>query len=153
MDRLGTRGAIFTDIVLEIFRLNRLLLDAGDVITAPSGLTSARWQVLGVVEHGPVTVATVARTMGLTRQSVQQTADGLARDGFITFAKNPNHQRAKLMTLTPAGRKALDGVVRRHARWANEVGAEHARGALAEARTELRKLRESLEARSTESQD
>ena len=77
MSRLTRRGELFTEIVLEVFRLNRLLLDAGDELTAPVGLTSARWQVLGIVEHGPASVAQVARAMGLARQSVQETANGL----------------------------------------------------------------------------
>jgi DNA-binding MarR family transcriptional regulator len=147
MSALGKRGAAFTDLVLEVFRLNRLLLDAGDVLTAPSGLSSARWQVLGVVEHGPVTVANVARVMGLTRQSVQQTADGLVEEGFIVFSENPQHQRAKLMALTTKGRRALDAVLKRHARWANEIGEGHTLAALEQTLAELQKLRASLEAR------
>src|SRR5688500_4861273 len=117
MPRLSAAGAAFTELVLEVFRLNRLLLDAGDVVAAPAGLNSARWQVLGVVEHGPVTVPNVARTMGLTRQSVRETADSLARDGLIGFVDNPHHRRARLMQLTAKGRKALDVVVGRHASW------------------------------------
>jgi DNA-binding MarR family transcriptional regulator len=146
MDALSPNGAAFTDLVLEVFRVNRLLLDAGDALTAPAGLTSARWQVLGVVEHGPATVAEVARTMGLTRQSVQQTADGLARDGLLTFAENPRHRRAKLMVMTPKARAALDVVVRRHAGWANAVGDGLDPQALAAALATLRQLRAALEA-------
>ena len=103
MSGLHRRGELFTEIVLEVFRLNRLLLDAGDALTAPVGLTSARWQVLGIVEHGPAPVAQVARSMGLTRQSVQETANGLEAEGFIEFAPNPRHHRAKLMVMTPKG--------------------------------------------------
>jgi DNA-binding MarR family transcriptional regulator len=110
--------------VLETFRLNRLLLDLGDELTRPVGLSSARWQVLGVVEHGPVPVAHVAREMGLTRQSVQQTADSLEHEGLISFEENPHHRRAKLMRITPRGRMALDYVQEQHAEWANNVGWE-----------------------------
>jgi hypothetical protein len=38
--------------------------------------------------------------MGLTRQSVQRTADLLEADGLVSYAENPAHQRAKLATLT-----------------------------------------------------
>ena len=71
------QGAAVTDLIIEVFRLNGLLLEAGDLLTHPVGLTSARWQILGVVEHAPISVAHVARTMHLARQSVQQIADGL----------------------------------------------------------------------------
>jgi DNA-binding MarR family transcriptional regulator len=144
MSGLSLNASAFTELILEVFRLNRLLLDAGDHLTEPVGLTSARWQVLGVVEHGPIPVAHVARVMGLTRQSVQQTADGLAEDGLIEYIENPHHRRAKLMVMTPKGRKALDYVVERHAEWANQIGEKQSLEALREAVTVLRQLRESL---------
>lgn len=138
-------GQVFTEIVLEIFRLNRALLDAGDVLTAPAGLSSARWQVLGVVEHGPVTVADVARRMGLTRQSVLEAANALAAEGFVDWHDNPRHRRAKLMRLTAKGRRAMKVVTRRHAEWANAIGRAHDRGALRAALHTLRSLSERLE--------
>lgn len=144
MDELSPSGSIFTELVLEVFRLNRLLLDAGDELTAPVGLSSARWQVLGVVEHGPAPVANVARVMGLTRQSVQQIADGLARAGLIEWSKNPHHRRAKLMVMTPNGRKAMDFVARRHTVWANGIGNEHDANTLAATLAALKTVRATL---------
>ena len=70
MSKSSSKRSAFTELILEVFRLNGLLLEAGDRITQPVGLSSARWQVLGVVEHEPTPVAHVARIMGLTRQSV-----------------------------------------------------------------------------------
>lgn len=145
MDELTPNGDAFTEIVLEVFRLNRLLLDAGDALTAPVGLSSARWQVMGVVEHGPIPVSNVARIMGLTRQSVQQTADGLAADGLITWSENPHHRRAKLMSLTDAGRQAMAYVTARQARWANGVAAAREPDELRSALATLRRLRATLD--------
>lgn len=145
MSELSPTGAAFTELALEIFRVNRLLLEAGDHLTRPVGLSSARWQVLGVVEHGPIPVAHVARVMGLTRQSVQQTADGLEEDGLIAYLENPHHRRAKLMTMTPQGREALDYVQQRHADWANRVGGNHPLEGVHTAVAVLRQVRESLE--------
>jgi DNA-binding MarR family transcriptional regulator len=147
MNKLTPNGDAFTELILEIFRVNRLLLDAGDELTAPVDLTSARWQVLGVVEHGPVPVANVARIMGLTRQSVQQTADSLAEDGLIEFVDNPHHRRARLMRLTSRGRDALDYVEVRHAVWANRIGEQHPLERLRDAWALLRALKASLEER------
>ena len=145
MSGLHRRGELFTEIVLEVFRLNRLLLDAGDALTAPVGLTSARWQVLGIVEHGRAPVAQVARSMGLTRQSVQETANGLEAEGFIEFAPNPRHRRAQLMVMTPKGDAAMEVVRRRHACWANELAARHQAAALASVVTALSEIRTTLE--------
>lgn len=144
MAELTPDGARFTELIIEIFRVNRLLLDAGDDLTRPVGLSSARWQVMGVVEHGPTTVSDVAREIGLTRQSVQQSADGLHADGLIAYHENPHHRRAKLMTLTPKGRKALDHVQERQAEWANRLGGLQAQVGLQSAIGALRQLRESM---------
>ena len=120
-------------------------MEAGDRLTRPVGLSSARWQILGVVDHGAVSVAHIARTMGLTRQSVQQTADALERDGFVEYVDNPHHRRAKLVSMTPKGRKALAYVEERHAEWAGRIGGEQGLKSLRAAVEALRQVRESLE--------
>ena len=145
MDGWTTEGDAFSEIVLEVFRLNGRLIDAGDSIAAPVGQTSARWQVLGVVAGGPASVAQVARAMGLTRQAVQRTADLLAADGLVQYTDNPHHRRAKLVTMTPKGRQALNYITQRQARWANRIGGQHDLEEMRTAATVLRQLRESLE--------
>ncbi|WNG41554.1 MarR family transcriptional regulator [Archangium violaceum] len=123
MAKLTAAGEVFTELVLEVFRINGLALEAGDALTESLGLSSARWQVLGVVDHEPAPVANVARIMGLARQSVQQTADALEQDGFIEYTENPHHRRAKLITMTARGREALRKVEARQAAWANQLAA------------------------------
>jgi DNA-binding MarR family transcriptional regulator len=145
MSELTPEALAFSELILEVFRLNRLLLDVGDALSAPAGLTSARWQVLGVVEHGPTPVAQTARLMGLTRQNVQRIADSLAADGLLAYQPNPHHQRAKLMALTPAGRAALDVVQARHAVWANHIAQQPALANTARLLAELQALRTCLE--------
>jgi DNA-binding MarR family transcriptional regulator len=114
--------AAFTRLVLLIFRLNGVLLETGDRMAAPVGQTSARWQVMGVVDHGPITVAAVARRMGLRRQSVQRTADLLVADGVAAYVENPADKRARLLTLTTAGRRALRAIERAQRAWARDLG-------------------------------
>jgi DNA-binding MarR family transcriptional regulator len=150
MSKPSSNGRVFTELILEVFRLNGLLLEAGDRLTYPVGLSSARWQVLGVVEHESTPVAQVARIMGLTRQSVQQTADALAKDGFITYTENPHHRRAKLMTITPKGRKALDYVQQCQVDWANQISNNLSLEDLRTAVTVLQQLRENLECSKTD---
>ncbi|WP_433273686.1 MarR family winged helix-turn-helix transcriptional regulator [Actinosynnema sp. CS-041913] len=147
MTALTDRGSEFSALLVEVFRVNGLLLAAGDELAAPTGLTSARWQVLGVVDHGPSTVAQVARTMGLTRQTVQQTANSLARDDMIEFQDNPRDRRARLLALTPRGRTALREVERRQAEWANRIGAHLPLPELRAAAGALRDLGDLLEDR------
>ncbi|MBJ6759722.1 MarR family transcriptional regulator [Myxococcaceae bacterium JPH2] len=145
MSQLTPEGEAIARLNVEVFRLNGLLLEAGDRLSAPVGLSSARWQVLGVVDHGPEPVATIARIMGLRRQSVQQTADALEKDGFIQYEENPFHRRAKRVALLPKGREALRRVELELAKWANRLGATSRVKALHGALETLRQLRESLE--------
>jgi DNA-binding MarR family transcriptional regulator len=117
-------GELLTVLILEIFRLNGRLLAAGDRLTRPAGQSSARWQVLGAVGEGPLPVAEVARRMGLTRQSVQRTADLLAAAGLVAYADNPSHRRAKLVTLTARGRSVLDRIDRAQVGWSNRLAGK-----------------------------
>jgi len=145
MNEPKQQGDLFTELIVEIFHLNALILGIGDRIAQPVGLTSARWQVLGLVEHGPIPVAHVARYMGLSRQTVQQTADGLERDGFITYRDNPHHRRAKLMQMTETGAQALEHVRVPQTVWAQQIGGAHKLESLQQALTVLRELRRQLE--------
>jgi DNA-binding MarR family transcriptional regulator len=150
MTTLTPQGDAFTQVVIELFRVNGRLLEAGDNLAQPVGLSSARWQVLGVVEHSPISVAHVARAMDLTRQSVQQTADGLEKDGFITFIDNPHHRRSRLMQLTPKGRAAMAYLQQQQAIWANALAAALPADDLAAAARALRRLHELLAGPATE---
>jgi len=108
--------AAVTDLVLEVFRLNGELVAMGDALVADLGLTSARWQVIGAIALAatPLSIAQIARNMGLARQSVQRVANELAAAGLLRFAPNPHHRRAKLALLTPRGEKAYAAAT---ARW------------------------------------
>ncbi|MDF2695229.1 MAG: MarR family transcriptional regulator [Labilithrix sp.] len=109
-------------------------------MSAPVGQTSARWQVLGVVDHGPATVAAVARTMGLARQSVQRTADRLAEDGLIAYLDNPSDRRAQLVALTAKGRKVLRTIEAAQASWARDIGREIGESTLTRTLGDLERL-------------
>lgn len=109
-----------TDLVLEVFRLNGALIAAGDELVADLALTSARWQVMGAIalQPAPAPVVRLAESMGLARQSVQRIADDLADEGIVAYAENPNHRRAKLVTLTRNGQSLYAAATRRQTPWA-----------------------------------
>jgi DNA-binding MarR family transcriptional regulator len=143
-------GAAFTVLVLETFRLNGRLLAAGDKLTKELGLTSARWQVLGTLRHAeaPIPVPRIARHMGLQRQSVQRIVDLLSEQGFVRFAENPNHRRAKLVVLTPRGRAAVESARRLQVGWANDIAEGLDAAELDSAVAVVRELRRRLGDRS-----
>ncbi len=111
-----------TELILEIFRVNGLLLAAGDRLSKPLRLTSARWQIMGALRDGPMTASQVARRMGLTRQSVQRVVDLLAGEGLIALEENPDHRRAKLLRLTDEGQLRLASIMEIQAAWAHRIG-------------------------------
>jgi len=116
-------GDALTDLVLDLFRLNSLLLTAGDRLVARLGLTSARWQILGaiVAAERPQPVAWLARDMGANRQNVQRIINDLHKEGLVAFDANPHHRRAQLVVLTDKGKLALDAAMRLQAPWVNSL--------------------------------
>ena len=116
-------GEALTNIVLDLFRLNSLLLTAGDRLVAGLGLTSARWHILGaiVAAERPQPVAWLARDMGANRQNVQRIVNDLHDEGLVAFEANPHHRRAQLVVLTDKGRQAFDAAMRLQAPWINSL--------------------------------
>jgi DNA-binding MarR family transcriptional regulator len=141
-------GAQITQLILASFPFHGALMEAGERLTQPAGLTSARWQILSVLARAdrPETVANLARIMGLTRQAVQRVANDLAAGGFVEFGPNPHHKRALLVSLTDKGLKAFQSVTSRQVPWANALAAEFDIAELDVAATVLCKLQKLLEA-------
>lgn len=139
-------GEAFTKLVFETFRLNGRFIVEGDRLTKGMGLSSARWQVLGTLRESdtPLTVAQIARNMGLQRQSVQRTVDIMCREGMLRMAVNPRHRRARLAVLTPKGETVARRAARLQIAWANEVSAGIDAEEIEAARATLHKLRQRL---------
>ncbi len=116
-------GEALTGLILDLFRLNSLVLTAGDRLVARLGLTSARWQILGamVATERAQPVAWLARDMGANRQNVQRIINDLHKEGLVTFEANPHHRRAQLVVLTDKGKQTFDAAMRLQAPWINSL--------------------------------
>ena len=116
-------GEALTSLVLDLFRVNSLLLTAGDRLVARLGLTSARWQILGAVVAAdrPQPVAWLARDLGANRQNVQRIINDLRKQGLVALETNPHHRRAQLVVLTDKGRQTFDAAMRLQAPWINSL--------------------------------
>ena len=116
-------GNAVTNLVLDLFRLNNLLLTAGDRLVAELGLTSARWEILGAIAYADRSqpVAWLARDMGANRQNVQRIINDLQKMGLVAFEPNPHHRRAQLVVLTDKGRQAFDAAMRLQTPWVNKL--------------------------------
>jgi DNA-binding MarR family transcriptional regulator len=145
-------GKVATSVILSTFRLNGLLLEAGDRLSADHGLTSARWQVLGAIalSDRPLTVPQIARRMGLTRQSVHATVDRLVGGGLIELIPNDDHVRSPLVRLSAAGEVAYRALDRDQTAWVGELAHGIRRSDLERARTVLEELTRRLETSQTD---
>lgn len=114
------KGPVFTNIVLEVFKLGGLLVSEGDRMGSEYGITSARWKVLGALSLAgePQTVPQIARSMGLTRQAVQRLVDAMHKDELLLFHENPDHKRAKLISLSSRGEEVFSRLYDKQSGWA-----------------------------------
>jgi DNA-binding MarR family transcriptional regulator len=140
-------GAAFTELILEMFRLNSRVLAAGDRLVAELGLTSARWQILGTIARTDRSqpVSWLARDLGAARQNVQRIVNDLAQEGLVAFAPNPHHRRASLVVLTDKGRSTYWAAKRLQAPWANKITGGLQAKDLEMARNVMIALRQRLE--------
>ena len=141
-----------TRLILQTFPFHGLLGAAGDKLTAPWGLTSARWKVLGAIARSdrPLHVAQIARDMGLTRQAVQRIVNELVDEELLELSDNPDHQRARLVSLTRSGRKVYGEVMDEQIRWSNEIAEGISPRALASAVRVMETLAQRIEQQSRE---
>jgi DNA-binding MarR family transcriptional regulator len=118
LDSAGLLGELLNEIAYTYFPLRA----AGDAMTARFGQTTAEWGLMRSLDaKGPMTVATLARSRPVARQWIQRLANQLAKDGLIEFVDNPDHKRAKLMRITPAGQKLLRRIGAAYEIWVCEM--------------------------------
>ncbi|WP_327110670.1 MarR family transcriptional regulator [Nocardia sp. NBC_01730] len=115
---------LFSTAAITSFRVNGQFLAVAEELARPAGLTAAWWQVLGAVLRTPLSVAGIAREMGITRQSVQRIADLLVDKGLAEYRPNPAHRRAKLVAATEAGLATVHRIDPQHAVMSKRLAAE-----------------------------
>jgi len=134
------------ELSVAVFRLNGTLIHTGNALVGDLELTSALWQILDALAQSsdPLSVASIARNMGLARQSVQRGVDILHTRGMLEFSLNQHHKRAKLVALTALGTTMLASAQERSRPDAETLVKQVGTQALIEATTLLRKIDELL---------
>ena len=132
-------------LIIEIMALHGALRDHGERLTAPTGQTPARWQLLGAAQGRPLTVSQISRRMGLVRQSVQRVANILVKEGLATFESNRDHARSPLFVLTADGQRTVAEINELQRRWSNTIGSQLKLGDLESTLDTLRTLRSVLD--------
>ena len=140
-------GAVFTELLLEIFRANALLVAAGNRLAGKGGISLARWQVLGALAFvgRPLTVAQLGRAIGQTRQSIHRLVDDMEAAGLVARHRHATNQRALPVSLTDQGQAALRAASKAQEPWANRISKGIGANRLAAALRTIRDLTQRLE--------
>jgi DNA-binding MarR family transcriptional regulator len=137
-------------LAADLFDVAGAMRRDGEAIARMEGQTQARWQVMWVAETGRLSVPSIARRLGLARQSVQRVADELVKDGLASFETNPDHSRSPLLILTDEGDSLLvrlnETASRRNLELAQQLGDVD----LQRLRTLLDQVRRALDARKSD---
>jgi DNA-binding MarR family transcriptional regulator len=76
-------------------------------VTAATGLPFTRFRVLKRLADGPQTLGALAHSLGTDAPAATVAVNDLERRGLVTRCEHPDDRRAKLVSLTPAGRTTL----------------------------------------------
>lgn len=100
-------------LIADVFELAGRSRSTSEQIASSRGQTAARWHVMSVVSEEALNVPSIARRLGLTRQSVQRVVKDLAGEGLVALVSNPDHARSSLVTLTEQGSHVMDELFER----------------------------------------
>ena len=81
--------------------------DAKMVAMGHAWFGEARAAVITHLDRGGTRQAVLAKRLGLSKQAVQQFVDELEKDGIVERKPDPDDSRAKMVTFTAHGRRAL----------------------------------------------
>jgi len=112
-------------LVTKVVRLNLLITQALDGVTAKLGISLADHLVLGVVRRSPNECATPTRICEVLRRTtggMTLTIDRLEKAGWLLRSADPADRRRVLVTLTDRGRDLAIAVNRELHRWEDRLG-------------------------------
>ncbi|MDA0150482.1 MarR family winged helix-turn-helix transcriptional regulator [Vibrio sp. LaRot3] len=118
---MSEKQKVLGNLAFASFALNGRVLELAESIASHGGITATRWQVLGAVLEQPLTQTAIAHRMGISRQSVQRTANQLVKDGLLQAIDNPLHRKASLFEVTAKGLEAIDKIRPHHAMVAGKL--------------------------------
>jgi DNA-binding MarR family transcriptional regulator len=113
---VAARDVAAVEVGQAYLELHHQLHRIVDQAMCTAGLSLARAKVLmWLGERGPMNQATLAGLLGFAPRSVTDTVDALERDGLVSRTEDEHDRRARIVSVTDAGREALESaqVVRR----------------------------------------
>jgi DNA-binding MarR family transcriptional regulator len=101
------------DLAAMLQPVVRALIEAELPVLAGHGITMWGYIVLSALQDAPEsTQAALAERIGADKTRIIATLDALQAAGLITRDPDPADRRARVLSITPAGRRARDGAQR-----------------------------------------
>ena len=146
---VDSKAEAIAELMLEVaqcfFKIRALGQKAG-LITSWGG--GAFGFMRSLAQLGPLTVPQIARMRPTSRQRMQRLANELAAEGLVEFVDNPQHQRSKLVRLTPKGDAHYRELETRLLRIASTMGADLGEADIRKATEIVRQLSDDAKMRS-----
>jgi DNA-binding MarR family transcriptional regulator len=103
---MANQGGDRRDLAAILQPLVRALIAAELPVLAEHGISMWAYVVLNALNGRPAhTQAALADTIGADKTRIITTLDELQRAGYITRTPDPNDRRARLLSITQAGRR------------------------------------------------
>jgi MarR family 2-MHQ and catechol resistance regulon transcriptional repressor len=110
---------------LVLWKVTRTLEARAEASIASLGMCRSDFGVLEALLHkGPLAVHELGAKVLLTSGSITTAIDRLERRGLVARGSDPRDRRARIVRLTPAGRKLIRGAFAEHER-AMEQAVSH----------------------------
>jgi DNA-binding MarR family transcriptional regulator len=93
---------------------------------------------------GPASVPQIARRRFVTRQHIQALVNRLLEQGLVALDQNPAHRRSALVTLTPPGRRLIERILKREARFYADLRLGVPRQEIVQAARALARVRRAM---------
>jgi DNA-binding MarR family transcriptional regulator len=95
-------------VLRHVARASRAVVSAYDPALAPFGLTGHQFNLMMTLgQLGPMTVGSLAETLGMDASGVPRAIRPLADEGLVTVERGAD-RRQRLLSLTPSGHSRLD---------------------------------------------
>lgn len=104
-------GADLSQAIMVVLRLFRGLECVG------TGLTPSQYRIMKLAGAGGERSTRLAQRLAVAKPTLTATADGLVAAGYACRAAEPGDRRVVRLSLTPAGRAALDRADVAYADW------------------------------------
>lgn len=123
--RRTEEGEVLSNLILDLFKVNNLIITSGDKLVSSIGLTSARWQVLGTIAKSDeaIPIVQIAQRMGTTRQNIQRIVRDLIKMHLLTPIANPKNKRASFIVLTDEGKEKFNQAMNLQIPWVNKLAS------------------------------